>query len=278
MKLDKLLFGTAGIPLSTTGNTVEGIGQVRKLGLDAMELEFVRNINISKDKAPLVKSAAEKNKIILTCHAPYYINLNATDKAITKASADRILNSARILYLCGGYSACFHAAYYMKSSKEEALQNVTKQVAEIVKILRNECVDVWIRPELSGRVAQFGSLEEIISISENVEGVLPCIDFSHYHARTNGKFNTYSEFSVILSNMEKSLGKSALQNMHIHVSGINYGEKGEKNHLNLLDSDMNYTDLIQAFCDFKLNGIIISESPNIEGDAILMKKTFEKLH
>src|SRR3989344_6178548 len=103
-----LLFGTAGIPLSANPRTTaDGIKHVRKLGLGAMELEFVRSVNISKDKAPEVKKAAEESKVVLTCHAPYFINLNSLEKAKIKARIQRILISARIANLCGGDSACF---------------------------------------------------------------------------------------------------------------------------------------------------------------------------
>ena len=79
--MDKLLFGTAGIPTSTKkSGTLEGIARVKELGLGAMELEFVHSVNISKEKAPLVKEAAQKNNIALTCHGQYYINLNSEEK------------------------------------------------------------------------------------------------------------------------------------------------------------------------------------------------------
>lgn len=79
--MNKLLFGTAGIPIKMEKrNTLEGIRQVRKLGLECMELEFVRQVNITKQKAPDVKKTAEENNIILTCHGQYYINLNSLDK------------------------------------------------------------------------------------------------------------------------------------------------------------------------------------------------------
>ena len=62
--MKELLFGTAGIPIATMPReTVNGIKTVRELGLDAMELEFVQSINISKEKAPEIKKAAEESKI-----------------------------------------------------------------------------------------------------------------------------------------------------------------------------------------------------------------------
>ena len=112
MKMKKLLFGTAGIPISSKGsNTAEGIASVRELGLEAMEMQFVRSVNISEERAPEVKKSAEENNVVLTCHAPYFINLNSLEKVKVKASMYRILNSARIANLCGVWSVCFHPGF-----------------------------------------------------------------------------------------------------------------------------------------------------------------------
>jgi deoxyribonuclease-4 len=104
---------------------------------------------------------------------------------------------------------------------------------------------------------------------------MPCIDFAHMHA-IEGKNNSYEEFSGILQEVEKSLGKEGLENMHIHMSGINYTEKGERNHLTLDDSDMKYGELMDAFRDFKVKGVVINESPNIEEDALLLQKVYKR--
>ena len=106
---------------------------------------------------------------------------------------------------------------------------------------------------------------------------MPCVDFAHFHARTNGKYNTYKEFASILEAIEKKLGKKGLENMHMHITGIAYGPKGEKNHLTLKESDLKYGELLKALKDFKVKGVAISESPNIEEDAMMMKKVFERL-
>ena len=276
--MDKLLFGTAGIPISSKGSTTaEGIASVKELGLDAMELEFVRSVNITKEKAPEVKKSAEKNNIVLTCHAPYYINLNSVESAKLKASIYRILNSARIANLCGAWSVCFHPGFYQKSTKEEAYKRVEESLREIIQKLKQENNHIWIRPETTGKETQFGNLDEILQLSQKFENVMPCIDFAHFHARTNGKYNSYREFSEILEKVEKKLGKKGLENMHIHITGIAYSEKGEKNHLNLEESDLKYKELIKALKDFKVKGIVISESPNIEEDALLCKKVYEKI-
>ena len=277
MGFDKLLFGTAGIPIGTPDrNTINGVAYVRELKLDAMELEFVRMINISKQVAPDVREVAKKNDVTLTCHAPYYINLSSHEKAKARASVDRILNSARIAKLCGAFSVCFHAAFYQKSEPEKVYAAVKDAMEEITKTLKDEGNDIWVRPETTGKATQFGSLKEILKLSEEFDNVMPCIDFSHLCARENGKVNSYSEFSKVLEEVEKVLGKKGLENMHMHISGIEYGEKGERKHLVLKDSEFKYEDLLKALKEFKVKGVVICESPNIEEDALLMKKSFER--
>lgn len=165
----------------------------------------------------------------------------------------------------------------MGQPHDNVYEKIKKQLTEITKKLRDEGNKIWVRPEVSGKPTQFGSLGETIKLSQEIEGILPCIDFSHLHARTNGKFNTYAEFSNVLETIENSLGRFGLENMHIHVSGIAYGPKGEKHHLVLKESDMNYKDLVRAWKDFKIGGVVISESPNIEGDALLLKKIYGEL-
>ncbi|HLC65860.1 MAG TPA: TIM barrel protein [Candidatus Nanoarchaeia archaeon] len=276
--MDKLLFGTAGIPISCYGcNTERGIAGVRELNLDAMELEFVHSVNISKEKAPLVKKSAEKNNIVLTCHAQYYINLSSKEDAKISASKQRILNAARIANMCVAWSVVFHAGFYHDNSKEKVYDIIEKNLMEVSSTLKDEGNNIWIRPETTGKLAQFGTVDEILRLSQEIENVMPCIDFSHLHARSNGKINSEQDFRQILQKVEDALGKKGLNNMHIHLSGINYGERGEKNHLNLQESQLNYKDLIKAWKEFGVKGVVISESPNIEGDARLIKDVYDGL-
>lgn len=273
-----MLFGTAGIPLSSIPRTTEnGIAHLKKLNLDAMELEFVHSVNISPDKAPMVKRAAEKSNITLTCHGQYYINLSSNENSIIGASKQRILNAARIADLCGAWSLVFHAGFYQKKSPGDVYGIIKKGLEEISGILKGEGNKIWIRPETTGKLAQFGTVDEILRLSQEVDNVMPCIDFSHLHARSNGKINSENDFRQILEKVENALGKNGLNNMHIHLSGINYGERGEKNHLNLEESDINYKGLLKVWKDFNIKGVVISESPNIEGDAMLIKGLFEIL-
>ena len=151
---------------------------------------------------------------------------------------------------------------------------VKEQTKRITDVVEREKINIWIRPETTGKATQWGDIDEIIRLSNDFEQVLPCVDFSHLHARTAGKENTYDEFSRILEKIGTQIGQYALDNFHGHLAGIEYTSKGERQHLNLKDSDMNYKDLLKALKAFNVKGAIVCESPNIEDDCLLLKTTY----
>jgi len=275
--MERLLFGTGGVPNSARGSsTTAGIERVAELGLGCMELEFVQGVKMGRETALAVAELASKRRITLTAHAPYYINLNARTLEKLKASQDRILQTARIAALCGAVSIVFHAAFYMKDAPAQVYEQVKKHLSQVTSQLRAEGNRVWIRPEVTGKTAQFGTLEEVLELSKDIEGVAPCIDFAHWHART-GKFNSYDEFSFALKQVENKLGRQALDNIHIHISGIAYGKHGELKHLDMADADLNYKDFIRAIIDHKVKGTIVCESPHREDDALLLQQTYRAI-
>ena len=163
----------------------------------------------------------------------------------------------------------------MKKSREEVYKIVRDALSRIVSILRDEGISgVRISPELTGKETQFGSLRDILELSAELPGVHPCIDFSHYHARTGGAQNTYEEFCETLESIRKALGKAALESLHIHISGIKYTAKGERSHLILKESDLEYGALMRALHEFEVGGWVVCESPNLEEDARLLKDTW----
>ena len=276
--MDRLNFCTAGVPLCVKDRSTEkGIVSLTELGLDGMEMEFVRGVNMGAEKALAVgKMAAEKGKV-LTAHAPYYINLNSKEKRKITESIERIRLTAERASQAGAWSICFHPGFYMGDSPEKAYASVKAGLTRLFRQLDDAGISLWVRPETTGKESQFGSLTELLSLSQDFERMMPCIDFSHMHARSAGRFNTREEFRGTLESVEKALGRKALDNMHIHLSGINYSQKGERNHLNLEESDMRWRDLLAVWKEFKVKGVVICESPNIEGDALLMKRTYAGL-
>ena len=276
--MDKLLFGTAGIPNKTNPRTYENaFHDLVEMKLGCMEIEFVRGVNMNAKTIPVVKQISQEKGLILTAHGPYFINLASPEQDKVDASVKRILDTARVAYACGGYSITFHAAFYMGQDKKFVHNQVKSKMTEIISTLKSENIKIWVRPELTGKASQWGDLDELIQLSNEVEMVLPCIDFAHLHARSGGNWNTYDEFARVFERMGNEIGQHALENFHAHIAGIEYTAKGERKHLNLEESDLKYKELMKAFKDFNVKGTIICESPDIEDDAILLQKTYKAL-
>ena len=272
--MDKLYFLTAGVPLRAGNKGYEaGFQILNEMNLDGLELEFVRGVRIS-DKSREAVGTTDK---VITAHAPFYVNLNAREEEKVEASVQRIIETADVTNSLGGYSITFHAGFYLGQDTELVYNNIKSQIKIITDTLAESNNKIWIRPETTGKATQWGDLEEIVRLSKEFETVLPCVDFSHLHARYNGISNTYDEFCAIFDKIGTELGDYALENFHAHIAGIEYGAKGEKKHLNLEESDFNYKDLLKAFKKFDVKGAVICESPNIEDDAKLLKDYYLSL-
>lgn len=273
---DKLNFITAGMPLRTgKASYPKAFEVLKEMNLDGMELEFVHGVRMSDSNRDFVKEMSKD--FVITAHGPFYINLNSQEEEKIDASLQRIIDTAYVAKQAGAFSITYHAAFYMGKDKETVYNQVKTQTRRILDVLENENIDVWIRPETTGKATQWGDLDEIIRLSKDFEQVLPCVDFSHLHARSVGEYNTYDEFSKILEKIGTEIGQYALENFHGHLAGIEYSSKGEKQHLNLENSDMNYKDLIKAMKKFGVKGALVCESPNIEDDCKLLKDYYMSL-
>lgn len=275
--MDELKFLTAGMPLRTDKkrgyeNALEILDE---MNLDGIEVEFVQGVRMSDKSRQVVKDASKK--YTFTAHGPFFINLNAREQEKIDASITRIIDTATVANEFGGYSITYHAAFYLGNDKDVVFKRVADRTAQIIEILEKENNKIWIRPETTGKATQWGDIDEIIKLSKEFDQVLPCVDFSHIHARSGGAFNTYDEFCGILDNIASNLGEKAMNNFHAHLAGIAYTAKGEKNHLPLEESDMNYKDLLRAMKKFDLNGVVVCESPNIEDDCKLIKDYYNSL-
>jgi deoxyribonuclease-4 len=271
----RLLFGTAGVPLSTPGlSTLGAIGHVKKLGLDCLEVEFVKGVKMGSDTAREIKERASALGIRLSVHAPYYINLNSPEQGKRLSSQERLIASARTAELLGAKNVVFHGGYYGQDTPEKTYAMIKKSLEEVLSTLRAGKNAATLRLETLGKKSQFGSLDEVLFMCREVDSILPCLDFSHIHAREGGA-NSYRHFHRILRKVEKKLGQDALSNLHIHISGVHYGLKGEVKHLDLRDSDFHYDDWLQALKDFGVAGMVICESPNLETDAIMLKNLYQ---
>lgn len=273
-------FGTVGSPLGTPkkpGGSVGAIAFSKSIGLHSLELGWVQSVRVTEATCASIKQTGSDQAMTLSVHAPYFINLNATAEEWPK-SRKRLMDAAHYGNLAGATDIVFHPGSYFGNDPLEVLKVAIPRLQGCVDELRKAGNPVTLRPETMGKSAMLGSFEDTLEMSKAIAGVEPCLDFAHLHARPgDGTMNTYEEWCTLLKSYQKALGKKALKRLHIHLSGIEYGPKGEKNHLALAESDFKLDQLFKALRDFGCAGRILGESPIMEEDALNMKKAWMKI-
>jgi len=273
-------FGTVGSPINAPkkpGGSVGALIYSKSIGLTALELGWVQSVRVTEATCAAIKQTAEEQGMGVSVHAPYFINLNADDEEWPK-SRKRLMDAAHYGNLAGATDIIFHPGSYFERDPQEVLKVALPRLRECVAELRTAGNPAIIRPETMGKTAMLGSLEDTLAMAREIPGVQPCLDFAHLHARAgDGSVNTYAEWSERLKLYAAALGAESLRSLHIHLSGIEYGPKGEKNHLKLEEADLDLKALFKALKDFGCAGRILCESPAMEDDALLMLKRWKKL-
>ena len=279
----KIRFAPAGLgdPLinlkpSSKNQTAEAIPKIKELGLDALEIEFVRRVylkNASKEKLKEIKDQSITNNFSLSIHAPYFINLNAKEEYKIQNSKRYILDSLNVGHLIGAKTIVVHIGYFLKQDPTQVMQNISQRISEIQKEYSG---DTKLGIELTGKKSQVGSIDEIFNFYEKFPDLVrPVVDFAHQHARENGYFKDLNNLDSFFNKLNSK--KSLLKDLHMHMSGINYTIKGERNHLPFNQADIPYKQILKKLSINNVSGTIVCESPEIINDALLMKKEFNKL-
>ncbi|MCD4740291.1 TIM barrel protein [archaeon] len=269
-----ILVGTAGAPISSQQRTTfSGIKRVKELGLDAMEVEFTHGVRMGKETARELGEHRSKYGIALSVHGPYYINLNSKEAKKIKDSEERIIASAERAALFGGNKVVFHPGFYSGKNEQEAMTMFHRELDSLVQEVEQKRLNVHLAPETMGKPSQFGSLEELVTLCQQLPELRLTFDFAHIFAREQGKADFHKSFAYI----EDCLGKAFLKDMHMHFSGIEFGPKGERRHLVIDDpgNKLKLEQITEVLKAFDVEGTLICESPNIEEDALKMKKLLE---
>lgn len=273
-------FGTVGSPIGTPkkpGGSVGSIQFSKSIGLTAFELGWVQSVRVSEETCAVIKQTGLEQGVLLSVHAPYFFNLNATEEEWLK-SRKRLMDAAHYGNLAGATDIIFHPGSYFERPPAEVLKVSIPRLKGCADELKKKGNPVTLRPETMGKSAMLGSLEDTLEMSKAIGNVQPCLDFAHLHARPgDGTMNTVQEWTKLLEAYQAALGKDALKRLHIHLSGIEYGPKGEKNHLALAESDLKINYLFQVLREFGCAGRILCESPIMEEDALNMKKAWMKV-
>ena len=244
-----ILIGPAG----TGGKDPENLVKIKKEGFNCVEVAFTYSVWMSNADAKKYFDVNKKLGLKLSIHAPYYINLNSKDKKKIESSKRRILSCCERGYYMGAGLVVFHPGYYGGMDKEKTFDNIKKAILEIQKEIHKNKWDVKLAPEVMGKKNVFGSVDEISRLKRET-GCSFCLDFSHVLAR-NGKI----DFNYIFK-------KFNVKNLHCHISGIEYGEKGEKHHV--LTPSSFLKKVINECKKRKLNVTLINESPDPVGDSL----------
>ncbi|ODS39481.1 MAG: hypothetical protein A7316_05380 [Candidatus Altiarchaeales archaeon WOR_SM1_86-2] len=261
-------LGPAGVPVSSKDrSTVGGIKMAAELSLGAMEVEFVRGVSMSDPTAKKVGNAAKEAGIDLSVHCPYYINLCSAEEEKIAASKKRILDSAERADAMGAMIIVFHPGFYGKLKKEDAFEMVEGACSEMADKVRDNDWKVLLGLETTGKVSQFGTLEEIMDISRKIKECVPVVDFAHIYARAQGRI----DYGDVLDKVR------GYKHLHSHFSCIEYSKGGERRHLTLDANEPDFRELAEEILKRKQDITIISESPVLERDSLKMKSVFEEL-
>ncbi len=262
-------------------HTVEAAGFCKSLGLDCYEYSFGRGVNISEATAAEIGEAFKNAGVEISAHAPYFINFANPDDEAAQKSYNYVLSSARAIVAMGGERVVFHPAAQGKAERGEAV----RLTSDRLKILRdliysNGFENLKFCPETMGKLAQIGTLEEIVEFCKIDECFLPAVDFGHINAREQGSLKTVSDYKRRLEYMISELGYERVKNFHVHFSKIMYGGKGEIKHLTFEDETYGpeFEPLAIALKELKLEPYIVSESAGTQAkDAAEMKRIYNKV-
>lgn len=276
--MDKVIFGPAGKPKEYKGRAYEACGYLNERRLFAYEYQSTHGLRIKKENAEKLKKDAKLNKVTVSMHCPYHINMCSKDP-------QKIENSIEILYKCakigehmGAYRLVFHPGYYSGRTPEKSLDIAKEAYKKLIKKCEeNGLENFTFAPETTGKKSQLGQLDEIINMCENFEHFEPTIDFAHVHARDCGILNKKEDYNFIFSKLEDHLN---IERLHCHFTTIEYTDKGEKKHHTLDENDEygpNIKDLLKNLIENGWNANIICETPKLDLDAIKMRELYESL-
>jgi deoxyribonuclease-4 len=281
---DRPRFGPAGVPPSfraMKAALTDVPRLLREEGLDAFEYQAVRwgtKPQIRREDAEKLGFKAKENDVLLSLHGSYFINL-CGGKETVEASKDRLIACATASQWMGSKIVVFHPGFYGRKSPKDVFKECLEALKDVTERLKALGIrEVKLGPETMGKPTQFGSLKEILALCEQVEQTQPVIDWAHLHARERGRFKTIDEFRLIVEEIEKRLGTEAVKNMHCHFTKVEFTDKGEKCHHTLDEAGYGpeFEMLAKVIADFKLNPVIISESPVLDIDAIKMRDILKK--
>ncbi len=284
---NKIRFGPAGneelFYLEGNKSSKQAPAWLRSKGLSAYEYSFGRGFTLKTETANEIGLEAEKNDILVSVHAPYYINLANESDEMAEKSFNYIIKSLEFLKLLKGQKAVVHLASQGKLNRLQALELTKKRLFTCLEKIYDiyDMTNLYICPETMGKYLQIGSYNEIIDLCTIDRCLIPTFDFGHINCILQGKLKTSDDYRKILDLAFEKLGDFKTKNCHIHFSKIQFGEKGELRHLNFDDLEYGpeFLPLASVLKEYKMTPTIICESASkMAKDAIMMKEIYSTLN
>ena len=281
---ERTRFGPAGVPpmFRLMGAELPDVPRLLRVeGLDALEYEAVRwgpKPQISQELAQKLGVAAKENNVQLSLHGSYYINLSGK-REVVEASKRRLIASAVAADWMGAYVMVFHTGFYGKFEKDFAFKTCLEALKDVSVQMLNLGLKVKLGPETMGRKFQVGSLDEILTLNQELENTQLVVDWAHMYAIRQGGLKKPEDFRAIIEKVEQTLGTEAMRRMHCHFSKIEYTALGEKKH-HTLDEERfgpDFRNLAEVIVDFGMHPTMICESPILDVDARKMKETLRQV-
>jgi deoxyribonuclease-4 len=230
-------------------------------GYTACEIDCERGFWLDYPWAERFGELAREHGIALSLHAPLFGFMGHRERDRKFKMAVGVLDrSAGIAAAAGAAPVVFHPGYFLGRTREEAIADVVEQLGELGERLEAKGRLVPFGVEVMGRVAELGSLEDVLAIARGVPWVRPVLDFAHMHATSDGGFTGVDPFAEALEAADETLEPDAP--FHIHFSAIQFANRNETKHLPYGEGTLRAEPLREALDRRDRPATVISEAPD----------------
>jgi deoxyribonuclease IV len=259
----EIRYGPSGLPSRESPEAAIEILVAR--GYSACEVDFEGGFWMKDEWRWAIRlgELARDAGIALSVHAPIAAFLGHLERDQKYRRAVGMLDhSAGIAVAIGAEVIVFHPGFLLGRTRDEALDAVVEQLAELRERLEAKERAVPFGIEIMGRVRELGTAEDVFAVSARLAWVRPVLDFAHLHAVTDGAFVDAQAFTGILALADAVLEPGTP--FHVHFSDIAYANRNETKHLSYGEGTLRAEPLRDALARFDRPATVISESPDEE--------------
>ena len=228
-----LRVGVGGYPPSYSENRfgkdrMKIFEWLRSLGLDAFEAMMTYGPRTTAESCRTMKTLSSEFDVKVSVHASYYIVLTSSEKEKVARSIDMLKRTFELTDMIGGDTVVLYPGSLYGKDPMEIMEILGVNLTEFFYRVGDTRIGLFL--ETAGKKAQFGSVEEILSVTDTIGGCYPCIDFGHVHARGGGELRTVESIDNLFAYLKNRGAFKSTGRIHFHYTPIHYGAKGEIQH------------------------------------------------